>query len=654
MSRFRSPLLAVEIARAGLNWSAETEAPQPTRPWVDDIGLQLELAQALCEARTPLKAQDVLEKLCDQIAKRPVTSGDGRVGKDAKVLIDAALGRVFADLAELEIDPAKRGQNLGQSIERYSTAWVLSRDRETGIRLATQLRLTGQTSAACQIADEVQRGCEARLADPERIPDDDERFELHSTLGLAELVRGRVDEAGLQLHKAYELARNDHGLYLPTRGQAGRLLSTIPETGSGEGVVDRRAALLDQWMPRPAVVIFVGHALDSPEREAGKFPHDRENSVREALKMWLLDQNRPLIGFAAAANGAEPLFHELIHELHGESHVVLPYEIEEYKQLKVDLPNDTSCPTWSQRFDEVIRQATSFVTVSPNKFPSNGISFKYSSNVLLGMAMSAANRFETTPIGLCVWDGKPGKLTGSVGWVVAGWEGSGVPVWHLNMSKQDPAKGDNPISLRQPTAADVRLNAVVEYSMAESDAGVRAMLFGDVKGFSGLTEREVRLFVEYFWGPIGAMLRVRYAEACELRSTSGDGIYLAFRSVREAGRCALDILDVIRRCQQTGLWRQMGLRENLEMRIALHAGPVFFCNDPVTGRDSHAGAHITRAARLEPKTPPGEVYASEAFAALAAVDRVTDFSCEYVQSIEWAKHYGTYPTYQVRRKVIDR
>jgi len=34
--------------------------------------------------------------------------------------------------------------------------------------------------------------------------------------------------------------------------------------------------------------------------------------------------------------------------------------------------------------------------------------------------------------------------------------------------------------------------------------------------------------------------------------------------------------------------------------------------------------HVSRAARIEPITPPGQVYASQAFAALAAAENVTD------------------------------
>jgi class 3 adenylate cyclase len=103
--------------------------------------------------------------------------------------------------------------------------------------------------------------------------------------------------------------------------------------------------------------------------------------------------------------------------------------------------------------------------------------------------------------------------------------------------------------------------------------------------------------------------------------------------------------------QQTN-WESKGLPQALSLRIALHAGPVFGGIDPVTGNRNYTGTHVSRAARLEPKTPPGEVYASEGFAALVAVDKVnpkTEFLCEYVKQLEWAKHYGTFPTYVVRK-----
>jgi class 3 adenylate cyclase len=62
---------------------------------------------------------------------------------------------------------------------------------------------------------------------------------------------------------------------------------------------------------------------------------------------------------------------------------------------------------------------------------------------------------------------------------------------------------------------------------------------------------------------------------------------------------------------------------------------------------------VSRAARLEPITPPGQVYASEAFAALAAAQRTPDFTCDYVGQTPMAKAYGTLPAYHVRPRSSD-
>ncbi len=84
------------------------------------------------------------------------------------------------------------------------------------------------------------------------------------------------------------------------------------------------------------------------------------------------------------------------------------------------------------------------------------------------------------------------------------------------------------------------------------------------------------------------------------------------------------------------------------MRIALHCGPVFGGIDPVTRLDMFTGPHTSRTARIEPITPPGKVYASEAFAAVstASGDDAVDFV--YVGRTQLAKSYGSLPLYHVR------
>ena len=71
--------------------------------------------------------------------------------------------------------------------------------------------------------------------------------------------------------------------------------------------------------------------------------------------------------------------------------------------------------------------------------------------------------------------------------------------------------------------------------------------------------------------------------------------------------------------------------------------------DPVLKRSNFIGAHVSRAARIEPVTPEGAVYVTEAFAAVLATTGLTQFVCEYVGQVPAAKHYGTMRMYSLRR-----
>ena len=172
-----------------------------------------------------------------------------------------------------------------------------------------------------------------------------------------------------------------------------------------------------------------------------------------------------------------------------------------------------------------------------------------------------------------------------------------------------------------------------------------AILFADAVGFSKLTEAEVPRFLRDFLGAI-AGLSAQFTSSIVAKNTWGDGIYFVFSEVNAAGNFALQLADLISRTK----WEDKGLRAGLNLRIALHAGPAYEFDDPITGNRSYSGTHVSRAARLEPITPPGQVYASEAFAALAAAQRSSDFTCDYVGQTPMAKGYGTLPAYHVRRR----
>jgi class 3 adenylate cyclase len=74
---------------------------------------------------------------------------------------------------------------------------------------------------------------------------------------------------------------------------------------------------------------------------------------------------------------------------------------------------------------------------------------------------------------------------------------------------------------------------------------------------------------------------------------------------------------------------------------------VFRAFDPIIARDNYFGSSVTRAARIEPITPPGTVFASEAFAAVLAASGGSDCSLEYVGSVGLAKGFGESRVYRL-------
>jgi class 3 adenylate cyclase len=171
------------------------------------------------------------------------------------------------------------------------------------------------------------------------------------------------------------------------------------------------------------------------------------------------------------------------------------------------------------------------------------------------------------------------------------------------------------------------------------------MLFGDIKGFSKLTDRQMPAFVEVVLGAMAAALKP-FAADIEFRNTWGDGIFLVFADPRAAARCGLALQDAIGAASLAA----KGLPGTLALRLGGHYGPVFPATDPILERPNLFGAHVARAARLEPVTPPGELYVTEPFAAALALDPAQAFACDYVGTHPAAKDYGSLPMYVLSRR----
>jgi hypothetical protein len=62
------------------------------------------------------------------------------------------------------------------------------------------------------------------------------------------------------------------------------------------------------------------------------------------------------------------------------------------------------------------------------------------------------------------------------------------------------------------------------------------------------------------------------------------------------------------------------------------------------------GSHVSRAARIEPVTPPGSVHVREPFAAAPVLAGRDEFVCDYVGHMPTAKEFGRLRMHSLRRR----
>ncbi len=390
---------------------------------------------------------------------------------------------------------------------------------------------------------------------------------------------------------------------------------------------------LDHCFVLPRIAVFSGHMFDRPERKVPRFPFDREPRVREEVGR-LLNQLNAQVGFSSLACGGDLIFAESLLARGGEINIVLPFRKDEFKRASVDILPGTNL---GERFERVLQNAANIFVLNEAGDPNDAAAFEFCNQALSGLAL-LKSRFlgmDVTPVVL--WDGQRGDGRGGTQSFVDYWrQKSAVNVEIINphdghIKPQQP-KGNISYETERIRKADLIKRPPME---------IKAMIFADVVGFTKLAEVQIPIFVEHFMGRVSDLLN-RYRPLH--KNTWGDAVCAVFDTVRDAGLFALGMRDLV--CKTR--WSQHGLPDELSVRIALHAGPVFPSQDPVLGKQTYNGSHVNRTARIEPITEEGQVYASEAFSALATAEGVKDFSCDYVGTKQLAKKYGAIPVFLVR------
>jgi len=328
--------------------------------------------------------------------------------------------------------------------------------------------------------------------------------------------------------------------------------------------------------------------------------------------------------------------------------VVLPFDRDDFLRTSVAVGGSE----WIARFDAALARATRVIMATEESHLGDDVLFEHAAMLLEGLTVLRAEQLETAPAMLCVIDA---ESTGRLGGTHASFErwqrNIGTPRT-IDLGRLRAAAALHPMrgggAESQEARRDSRIPAAGaprnDQLLARPQRMLKTMVFADFAGSSRLHDATAPLFQESFWNVAAAQIEASRVKPL-LASTWGDALYVVFDAPHDAAEFALSFLE---RMGQTD-WTAVGLPESSHVRIALHAGPVFRGFDPIMGRDNYFGSSVTKCARIEPVTPPGMAYASEASAAALAATGQREFALEYVGQLALAKGYGESRIYRLER-----
>ena len=175
------------------------------------------------------------------------------------------------------------------------------------------------------------------------------------------------------------------------------------------------------------------------------------------------------------------------------------------------------------------------------------------------------------------------------------------------------------------------------------DRKITNILFADIVGFSKLLSEDTPQIILNLFSKIRSILEP-FHDQIEVINTWGDAILLCCENVEDLYSIAKEIKVLFTDKSLAG----MKLPESINIRIALHSGPVFFARDPLTSSSNAYGSSINRTARMEPVTLPGNIYMSDQFAAKLKLKLLNQIELSHVGIIELPKGFGSQEVYSIK------
>jgi adenylate cyclase len=506
-----------------------------------------------------------------------------------------ALGARLAKDEAFAGDPIEFSK-VREASHAYLDVYERYRDPYPGINAASLALIAGDKSAAQKIA--------GRLLQTERLEKPRGYYDT-ATVAEAMLVLGRIDESAAMIARACALGDADIG----SRSTTAKQFALV---GAALGLADAEVEALIEPLKPPAVLAFSGNAAACAAIG--------EEALAAAVDTLIAD-NRVGIGYGALARGAEIVIAERLLASGGELNVVLPVLQKDFVAHFVGVES-----SWYIRFAACLERAATVTLAADSSYVGDAQQLRFGGAVAAGLANLRAMQLGAAGIRLDAWDGAP--RFGEIRQLAS-----------IGELPDYAAEAAGPL----PQAADQRMPATVP-AKAAPERALKAILFADFPGFSKLAEHRLPAFWEEVMHRVATVLD-RHGNAVAFRNTWGDAIYAVVDTARDAALIALEIVDALAAVNNAAL----GLDRSAGMRIGAHLGPVYAGADLVTGARNYFGTQVSRAARIEPITPPGAVYVTEQFAAVLALEEPDNLTCTYVGRLELPKDHGPQRMYRLSR-----
>ena len=433
-----------------------------------------------------------------------------------------------------------------------------------------------------------------------------------ATRAEASLLLNELDEAKAAIMEAADHIDGDYSASASTRSQLLRICAAM----------ELNIGLLDPLKP-PSVIYYSGHMIARAGR-SGQFDVDSEEMVRSQIDD-LLNKRDVGFGFGSLACGSDILFAEALLARGAEVHAVIPFDLEEFAEVSVCCGG----PGWKERMDDCLARATSVTQATTGAYLGDDSLFNYAARIAMGFARIKAQNLSADLHMLAVWNGQKPKFQAGTAVDIAFWRERNFSVEIIDCGP--PATGN-------AGAAPSTNNDGQDLTRK-----IYPVAFADIKGFSKLMENELAGFFEKVMGRLGDVMD-KYGDSVLFRNTWGDAVHAVFDDVSTAARCALEMQQTLQELDVD----TAKLPVRPEMRMALDVGPVFEGYDFIKKEQTYFGSTLIRAARMEPITPVREVFVTEAFAALSAMECADDIRCEYVGHLPLAHAYGDQRMYLLR------